>query len=398
MDTMADVILKPGREKSLIRHHPWVFSGAVREVRGKPAVGETVEIVSSEGQWLARGAFSPQSQIRVRAWTFNPEEATGPVFFRNRLINALEVRGLLRLGKDTDCLRLVNSESDGLPGLIVDRYADFLVCQFLTAGAELFRPVIVAELEKLVPCAGIFERSDVDVRLKEGLASRTGCVTGSEPGDQVLVREGGCKFLVDVKHGHKTGFYLDQRDNRACLARYAQDREVLNCFSYTGAFGVAALKGGASGVVNVDSSRPALDLARKNVEINGFSPMQVKNVEGDVFSLLRQYRNLGRLFDIVVLDPPRFVDSRSSLMRASRGYKDINLLAFKLIKPGGLLFTFSCSGLMERDLFQKIVADAALDAGREARIMNGLTQSADHVIALNFPEAGYLKGLVCSVW
>jgi 23S rRNA (cytosine1962-C5)-methyltransferase len=212
------------------------------------------------------------------------------------------------------------------------------------------------------------------------------------------VREGGLKYLVDVRGGHKTGFYLDQRDNRACLARYASGREVLNCFSYTGAFGVAALKGGAHCVVNVDSSRAALELARKNAEINGFSHADVKYTEADVFSLLRQYRDRGRRFDIVVLDPPRFVESRSTLMRASRGYKDINLLAFKLIRPGGLLFTFSCSGLMERDLFGKIVADAALDAGREARIVNVLTQSSDHVVSLSFPEAAYLKGLVCSVW
>jgi len=395
---MAEVILKPGREKSLLRRHPWVFSGAVGEVRGRPGSGETVEVLSADGAWLARGAYSPRSQIRVRAWTFNPEEGVGPAFFRSRLTSAVELRALMKPGGDTDCLRLVNSESDGLPGLVVDRYARFLVCQFLTTGAELAKPLIVAELEKLVDCAGIYERSDVDVRAKEGLGKMSGPLAGSEPPEVVSVRENGCKYLVDVKRGHKTGFYLDQRDSRACLARYASGKEVLNCFSYTGGFGVAALKGGAAGAVNVDSSRACLDLARKNFELNGFSAMQAKNVEADVFSLLRQYRDLGRLFDIVVLDPPRFVDSRSSLMRASRGYKDINLLAFKLIKPGGLLFTFSCSGLMEADLFQKIVADAALDAGREARVVNRLGQASDHVISLNFPEAGYLKGLVCSVW
>jgi 23S rRNA (cytosine1962-C5)-methyltransferase len=298
-------------------------------------------------------------------------------------------------GQDTDAFRLVNSESDGLPGIIVDRYGDCLVCQFLTAGAELWRREAVSQLQEIVPCSCVYERSDADVRGKEGLSPRTGVIAGSAPPELVNIRENGMRFLADVRGGHKTGFYLDQRENRALLAGYARDREVLNCFSYTGGFSMAALSGGASRTVNIDSSGPALDLAARHVELGGFDPSLAEHVEGDVFTLLRKYRDSGRTFDIVVLDPPKFVESRSQLVRASRGYKDINLLAFKILKPGGILFTFSCSGLLDRDLFQKIVFDAALDAGRDARIIHWLSQSPDHPVALSFPEGAYLKGLVC---
>lgn len=397
MEDMTDIVLNPSREKSLIQHHPWIFSGAIHTVRGRPENGETVEIISSQGKWLARGAYSPESQIRVRAWTFAAGEKIDAGFFRSRLAGALEARKALRLDADTTALRLVNSESDGLPGLIVDRYADYLVCQFLAAGAEFWKQTIVSELQQLVPCKGIYERSDIDVRSKEGLAPRTGRIAGEEPPEELEIQENGCRFLVDVKQGHKTGFYLDQRENRALLARYADSKEVLNCFSYTGGFGIAALAGGASHIVNVDSSRSSLELASRNAVLNGFAEDRIENVEADVFSLLRLYRDSRRSFDIIVLDPPKFAESRSRIAQASRGYKDINLLACKLLNPGGILFTFSCSGLMERDLFQKIVSDAALDAGRGARIIRWLTQAEDHPAALNFPEASYLKGLVCLV-
>lgn len=397
ISNMADVILKASREKSLLRHHPWVFSGAIEKVRGNPGQGETVEILSPDGSWLARGAYSPESQIRVRIWTFDPAEEISAGFFGSRLLRAIHARRAIGLEKETNACRLVNSESDGLPGLIVDRYADFLVCQFLTAGAENWKDAVVSELDRLAACTGIYERSDADVRLKEGLQPSAGCISGDEPPEAVEVHEHGCRYLVDIRRGHKTGFYLDQRDNRGCLSRYASGREVLNCFSYTGAFGVAALKGGASRIVNIDSSRAALDLAARNTRLNGFDAESFENIEGDVFTLLRKYRDSNKHFDMVVLDPPKFAESRGQLMRASRGYKDINLLALKILKPGGILFTFSCSGLMERDLFQKIVSDAALDAGREAIIIHWLTQSSDHPVSLNFPEAGYLKGLVCLV-
>jgi 23S rRNA (cytosine1962-C5)-methyltransferase len=418
---MKAIHLKPGREKSVLRKHPWIFSGAIASVEGRPKPGETVDILDASGARLGRGAYSPESQITVRAWTFDPEEEISPEFFRGRFERALGSRGLTagekgralersrsvewsRGGEATWAVeetraagRLVNAESDGLPGIIVDRYSEFLVVQLLTAGAEYWKGAIIDQLSRLIPATGVYERSDVDVREKEGLPLFAGTLSGQEPPDLVEIGEGPCRFLVDIKHGHKTGFYLDQRDNRAIFAGYARGAEILNCFSYTGGFGIAALKAGAAKVTNVDSSATALELARRNVELNGLDASSVEYAEGDAFTILRRYRGEGRRFDLVVLDPPKFAESQSQLMRASRGYKDINLLAFKLMKPGGMLFTFSCSGLVSPELFQKIVADAALDAGRDAQIVRRLAQASDHPIALGFPEGGYLKGLVCRV-
>jgi 23S rRNA (cytosine1962-C5)-methyltransferase len=396
---MISVTLKAGREKSLLRRHPWVFSGAIARVEGSPGPGETVEVHAADGTPLAVGAYSPQSQISVRAWSFDPTESVSPAFFRTRLKRALAARA--------DCpsaCRLVNAESDGLPGLVVDRYGDYLVCQFLSAGAERWKGDLTAALQELAPCRGIYERSDVDVREKEGLTPATGVLMGEPPPELVPISEGDCRFWVDVRHGHKTGFYLDQRENRMLVGRSAQGREVLNCFAYTGGFGVWALKGGAAGVVNVESAGAALDLARRNVELNDLDASLVEHIEGDVFNVLRRYRDARRQFDLIVLDPPKFADSRNQIEGATRGYKDINLLAFKLLRPGGLLFTFSCSGVITSDLFQKIVAGAALDAevragaeGMQAGIVRRLTQAPDHPVALNFPEGEYLKGLVCQV-
>ncbi len=394
---MASVILKSGREKSLLRRHPWIFSGAIAEVEGTPEPGETVEILAQDRTRLARGAYSPHSQITVRVWTFNPDEEISPGFFRGRLKRAIASRRTLTEAKNLTAVRLVHSESDSLPGLIVDRYGDFLVCQFLSAGSEYWKQEIVGELQDLAPHAGIYERSDLDVREKEGLPPCTGVLSGEEPPDLIEIQEGECRFLVDILHGHKTGFYLDQRENRALAADYAQDREVLNGFAYTGGFGVCALKGGAARVTHVESSSDALTLAARNVELNGLNASQVESVAGDVFQVLRQYRDSRREFDLIILDPPKFAESMSQIESAGRGYKDINLLAFKLLRPGGVLFTFSCSGLLAPDLFQKIVAGAALDAGREAQIIRRLTQAPDHPTLLSFPEGSYLKGLVCRV-
>ncbi len=294
--------------------------------------------------------------------------------------------------------RLVNAESDGLPGVIVDRYAEFLVCQFLTAGAEYWRHTIVTMLDDLIPNAGIYERSDVDVREKEGLPLRKGVFSGQEPPDLIEIREGQYRFLVDIKRGQKTGFYLDQRENRACVAEYTAGAVVLNCFAYTGGFGIASLKAGAHRVFNVESSSAALALAQRNIELNGCDMERVEHIEDNVFGLLRRYRSSHKDFDVIILDPPRFAESRSQLEQASRGYKDINFLAFKLLKPNGVLITFSCSGLVDRGLFHKIVADAALDAKRDVQIVRWLAQAPDHPSALHFPEGSYLKGLVCKVW
>jgi 23S rRNA (cytosine1962-C5)-methyltransferase len=393
---MARVILKHGREESLQRRHPWVFSGAVQGVKGNPAPGETVDVFSSAGQWLAAGAWSPHSQIRVRIWSFSPGEAIGEDFIRGRLEQSIHARSDLLSRDDFNACRLVNAESDGLPGLIVDIYDRFLVCQFLSAGAECFRNAIVELLAELVGPASIFERSDTESRTKEGLHERCGSISGKEPPELIEIIECGARFLVDVRKGHKTGFYLDQRENRLALREYSRDAEVLNCFSYTGAFGISALLGGAARVTNVESSSEALALAGKNSAHNGVPGNAFQSVEGDVFHCLRDFRDRGLTFDLIVLDPPKFAASASQIVPASRGYKDINLLAFKLLNPGGTLFTFSCSGHISPALFQKIVADAALDARRDARIIRYLGQASDHPIALSFPEGQYLKGLVCT--
>ena len=392
---MKAVVLKRGREKSLLRRHPWVFSGAIARVEGRPRPGETVDILAAEGAVLARGSYSPESQITVRVWTFDPQEEVSPEFFHGRLERAIEARSVLGAGEGPIGVRLVNAESDGLPGIIVDRYADFIVAQFLSAGAEYWKGAIAEHLSRLEGVAGVYERSDADVREKERMPKLAGLLAGREPPELIEIREGVCRYLVDVRGGHKTGFYLDQRENRGAIAEWAGGASALNCFSYTGGFGVAALHAGAAKVVNVDSSAGALELGRKNVALNGFDPSSVEDVEGDAFTILRRWRGAGRLFDVIVLDPPKFAESQIQLMRASRGYKDINMLAFELLEPGGILFTFSCSGLVSAELFQKIVADAALDAGREAQIVRRLSQASDHPTLLSFPEGGYLKGLVC---
>ena len=394
---MPSVILKPRHEKALLRRHPWVFSGAIAKVDGLPQPGETVDILASDGAWCGRGAYSPRSQIRVRVWTFDPTDSISAGFFHARLRRAIQSRHPYLEGHGLRGCRLVNAESDGLPGLIVDCYGEFIVCQFLSAGAEYWKHTIVAQLEELLPNAGIYERSDADVRKKEGLPKCTGVLSGQEPPDLIEIQEGPYRFLVDVKHGHKTGFYLDQRDNRALMAEYAGGAEVLNCFAYTGGFAIAALKAGATSVTNIESSAPSLMLARHNVQLNGLDATNMQNIDADVFTHMRKCRDSGRQFDVVILDPPKFAESRSQVERASRGYKDLNLLAFKLLRPGGILFTFSCSGLVNQDLFQKIVAGAALDARRNAQIIRWLSQAPDHPSALNFPEGIYLKGLVCRV-
>lgn len=394
---MAEILLKAGREDSLARKHPWIFSGAIEKVNGQPGHGDTVEVrVSKSGKFLGRAAYSPSSQIKARMWAFD-DEAIGEAFFRRRLENALALRRD-RLAEEGGGCRLVNAESDLLPGLVVDHYAGVLVIQLLTAGAERWREVLASLLRELLPAARcLYERSDAESREKEGLSPRVGLVWGEEPPEDLEIVEDGCRYGVDVRGGHKTGFYLDQRDNRARVAGYAAGREVLNAFSYTGGFGIAALTAGAKSVLNIDASAAALELARRNAERNGLDAGAFGCLEGNVFSVLRALRAEERRFDLIVLDPPKFVDSRTHLEKAARGYKDINHLACQLLRPQGMLFTFSCSGLMPTDLFQKIVADAALDAGRPAQILHRLGPPSDHPTLLAFPEGTYLKGLACRV-
>ena len=397
LDQTPSVIVRPKAEKSIARRHPWIFSGAVKTVRGSASPGDTVAVRSPDGRLLGWGALSPHSQIRVRLWSFGEDGLPNEAFMAQRLETAIRRRQSLPGVRQASARRLVNAESDGLPGLIVDQYGDWLVCQFLSAGAERRRAFFTDQLRRLLPVTGIYERSDADVRRKEGLPERTGVLWGEPPPDLLETDFGDMRLWVDLINGHKTGFYLDQCDNHVLAARYAKAADMLNCFCYTGAFSVRALMAGANSVVNLDASQPALDLAQRNIALNGLDAAAARQIAGNAFEIMRQMRDQQQRFDLIVLDPPKFIPSAGRMQKGARGYKDINLLAFSLLKPGGILFTFSCSGLLSADLFQKIVADAALDAGRRAAIIRKLAQAADHPVALTFPEGFYLKGLVCQV-
>jgi 23S rRNA (cytosine1962-C5)-methyltransferase len=384
--------LKRGREKSLRRRHPWIFSGAVEKASGK--AGDTVEVRDSAGKVLAHAAYSPRSQIRARVWTFDPAEAVDAGFFRDRVQKALALREGLPAAKHTNALRLINGESDGLPGLVVDRYADVLVAQFLAAGVERWRDAILDALTEISGCEAIFERSDAEVRKLEGLEPRVGFARGNRNAARCPIIEHGLNFRVDVEQGQKTGFFLDQRENRQRVRALAAGREVLDGFSYTGGFSIAALAGGAKRVTAVESSAPALEVAKENLAANPLDAAKVEFVQADVFAHLRKLRDGAARFDLIVLDPPKFAPTAAQVKKAARAYKDINLWALKLLAPGGLLATFSCSGAVPMDLFQSIVAGAALDAGVEAKIVERFGAAADHPVALEFPEGEYLKGLL----
>jgi len=391
------LILAKGREKSLLRRHPWVFSGAVARMEGKAQQGETIDICDSQGKWLAKGAWSPESQIRARVWSWQADESIDIDFFVKRLHAAQQLRDWLAERDDLDSYRLIAGESDGLPGVTIDRFGTFLVMQLLSVGAEYQRAAIITALQKCYPDCAIYDRSDVSVRKKEGLELVQGPVTGEIPPPLLPITEHGMKLLVDIQTGHKTGYYLDQRDSRLATRRYAQNKRVLNCFSYTGGFAVSALLGGCTEVLSVDTSQAALDIARENVELNGLDLTKAQFVRDDVFKLLRRYRDEGEKFDLIVMDPPKFVENKNQLNGACRGYKDINMLAMQLLNPGGILLTFSCSGLMATDLFQKIIADAALDAQRDVQFIEQFRQAADHPVIASYPEGMYLKGFACRV-
>lgn len=394
---MQTIYLKKGRESSLLRRHPWIFSGAVERVDGDPVQGEIMRVKAASGQILGIAGYSPSSQIRARMLTFSADDTIDSEFFKRLLQASIERRrSLLNSENRTGC-RLVYGESDGLPGLIVDRYGDFLVCQFLFAGLEAWREDIVNHLRALFPCKGIYERSDAAVRRREGLEPTQGVLWGEDPPELVEINEAGRIYALSIANGHKTGFYLDQYDNRHLLSKLCEGSEVLNCFAYTGGFGIAALQGGAKHVTNVDSSAPALDIAKANFERNGYGEEQYTNVTANVFELLREYIDQKREFDVIILDPPKFAETKAQFKRAARAYKDIALQASQLIRPGGLLMTYSCSGAIDLSLFQKITADGLLDAGRNGQIIHYLHQAEDHPVGLPFPESLYLKGLVCRV-
>ena len=392
----ARVVLKRGRDKTARRRHPWLFSGSVADVDGEPGVGDTVRVEAHDGALIGRAAFSPTSQIRLRMWTYD-DAPVDDALVRARLDAAIAKRRALVLRDDTDCCRLVFAEGDDLPGLVVDRYGDVLVLQCQSAGAERWRDVVVDHLNDALRPRTIYERSDADVRALEGLPPRAGVLRGDPPPAPLVVAEHGMKFAVDVEKGHKTGFYLDQRDARAHVRAQARGRRVLNCFSYTGGFAIAALAGGASSAVSVDTSAGALALGAENAARNGFAADLHAWEKGDAFDVLRAYEKEGRTFDLIVLDPPKFAPSAQHLERACRGYKDLNLRALKLLASGGLLYTFSCSGAMDRALFRGVVATAALEARRPAKSVGELGHAACHPVPLSFPEGEYLKGLVVVV-
>jgi 23S rRNA (cytosine1962-C5)-methyltransferase len=391
---LGTLILRPGREKSLRRRHPWIFSGAVARVEGEPGAGDTVEVRSDAGEFLAVAAFSPQSQIRARVWDWH-ERAIDGAFLRERVAQAARAREALLRNAASDAVRLVHGESDRLPGVIADRYGDTVVLQLASAGAERWRDELADALMQVTGAARVWERSDADVRELEGLAPRVGPLRGAAPPSGHVIREHGLSFRVEFERGHKTGFYLDQRDNRRRLRAMARECDVLDCFCYSGGFAMNALAGGARSVTAVDSSGAALELGRASTELNRLPGPEW--LESDVFTALRRFRDQRREFDLIVLDPPKFAPTAGHAQRASRAYKDINLLAFKLLRPAGALMTFSCSGGVSAELFQKIVSGAALDAGVDARIEAWLHAAADHPVALNFPESQYLKGLICRV-
>lgn len=385
-----------------MQRHPWVFSGAIGAVRGDPSPGESVDVFAAGGEWLARGFWSGSSQIRVRLASWDVEQPLDDAWLRQALARAIAGRAGFYTPGSGAC-RLVFAESDGLPGLIVDAYGSFLVIQLLTQGMAARRETVVAALADLLNPSGIYERSDADVLEKEGLPPAEGVLWGAAPPEQLYVAAAlpagipRRPMLADLRHGQKTGFYLDQALNRERVAAYSRNAEMLDGFCYSGGFTLAAAQAGAARITAVDSSRPALDLLRANLGLLE-TPPPVDPVEGDVFHVLRSYRQEERRFDLIVLDPPKFAHSQAQVDRAARGYKDINLLALQLLRPGGILATFSCSGLVSSDLFQKILFGAAVDARRDAQIVERLGHAPDHPILLSFPEGEYLKGLICRVW
>ncbi|MBX3051783.1 MAG: class I SAM-dependent rRNA methyltransferase [Caldilineaceae bacterium] len=397
---MADiVVLKPGREKPVINRHPWIFSGGIRALPVGAANGSIVDVHSHDGRWLAAGYLNRESQIQVRLLTWKPGEAINDSFWQGRLAAAIARRQTLADSPATTAYRLVNGENDYLPGLLVDRYDRWLVLQAGTLGIDLRKQKIAQMLLDLTGCAGVVERSDHSQRAEEGLDPVNDHLLGEPAPDRVMIRENGLSFQVDLSGGQKTGYYTDQRENRQRVAAWCDGKDVLNAFAYTDSFAVYALSAGAETVTNLDTSVDALELGEENLQLNGFDPNRwTESFAGDVFQILRDWqREPDRRYDLIILDPPKFAHNKRNLDNALRGYKDINLQAMRLLRPGGILATFSCSGLVSADLFQKVVFGASIDAGRPVQILEWLQQAPDHPVALTFPEGAYLKGLICRV-
>ncbi len=381
------------RDASLLRGHPWVFSGAIHRVTGEPQAGETVEIRSADGKFLARGAYSPNSQIRARVWTFDKDETINAAFFGKRIQQAYDYR--LRLGYgDMQAFRVIHGEADGLPALVVDKFGPYLSCEFLASGPEVWKRTIVEQLSKLPGIKGIYERSDAEARKREGLELTDGLLWGEEPPEDFTILENGVTYRMDLPGGHKTGFYLDQRENRLAIDRLAPGATVLDCCCYSGAFGIRAAKAGAKSVRFLDYAPSAIGLAKANAALNGLADdPRISFEQADMFQQLRKYRDSRQTFDVIVLDPPKFATTRGQLLKAAKGYKDVNLLACKLLNPGGTLLTYSCSAAMTPEFFRTIVGEALTDAHRSARVVRSYSQAPDHPQSLAFPEGHYLTGL-----
>jgi 23S rRNA (cytosine1962-C5)-methyltransferase len=394
---VKDIYLKPGRDKSGRQRHPWIFSGAIGKAAKGIEPGQIVRALDNKGAFVAYGYYNARSQIRIRLLEWNEQKSIDDNWWQAHIRESIERRSELASDNRTTAYRLVYGEADLLPGLIIDKYTDFVVIQILTAGIERIKGVIVPILNDTLSPRGIYERSDVETRSIEGLSETAGLLSGQPPPDLIEISENGLKYRVDIKSGQKTGFYLDQRDNRQAAAAFAGGREVLDCFSYTGGFAVNALAAGAKSVIMVDSSAQSLKLAKDNIKLNGLDLSNVEPLEGDVFKILREFRTNGRQFDMVILDPPKFAPTKSDLKRALSGYKDIHMLAMNLLRPNGILTTFSCSGAVDPQTLQTVLFWAAGDASRPVQILKSLSQGLDHPRLVSFPESEYLKGYICRV-
>nr|WP_294898369.1 class I SAM-dependent rRNA methyltransferase [uncultured Pedobacter sp.] len=394
---MVSILLKKGKEKAVLQRHPWIFSGAVQNIKGKPENGELVAVYSSTNEFLAYGYYNNESRVAVRVLSWEENNLPNEDWYRKRLQVAVKNRLHLLTNKNNTC-RLVFSESDYLPGLIVDKYGDYLSVQILTSGMEIMKTVILDELQKLTGAKGVFDKSDASARAHDGLAEGNGLLAGALPPDFVEVKENGIKYHINIIEGQKSGFYCDQRFNRQMLAGYVKDKKVLDCFSYSGGFTLNALANGAKEVTAVDSSSLAIETLKKNLSLNKFDANNCTAIQNDVNKQLRIFKEAGETFDIVILDPPKYAPSRSALDRAARAYKDLNRLGMQILTEGGLLATFSCSGAVDMETFKQIIAWAALDAGKEVQIIHQFTQPEDHPVRISFPEGEYLKGLLCRVY
>ncbi|WP_113651272.1 class I SAM-dependent rRNA methyltransferase [Pedobacter namyangjuensis] len=394
---MVEIKLKKGKEKAVLQRHPWVFSGAVDKIKGKADNGDVVKVLDNSGDFLAYGYFNDQSRVAVRLIEWNEETQIDEDWYEQKINQAVAARADLLKAEDTNALRLIFSEADFLPGLIVDKYADFLSVQILSTGIEKAKDIIIDKLCKALNPTGIFDRSDATARTHEGITAENGLLWGEAPAEFIAVKENGITYHINIAEGQKSGFYCDQRDNRLLLAAYAKGKSVLDCFSYSGGFSLNAMQNGASEVTSVDSSALAIETLKQNIELNKFVKHKHTAIQSDVNKQLRAFKEEGKKFDIVVLDPPKYAPSRSALDRAARAYKDLNRLGMLLLEPGGLLATFSCSGAVDIETFKQIIAWAALDAGKEVQIIKQFSQPEDHPVRISFPEGEYLKGLLLRV-